>query len=436
MKINENQRIGVHGSMLEAVQDAFALAANEGISHLSIRNEERSGRKILIDNKSTLNFSSCSYLGLELDERLKKGAIDAVEKYGVQYSCSKTYTSVGLYKELEELTSLIFKAHVVIAPSTSLAHVSTFGVIIEDNDAVIIDHQAHASIQNGLKLIRGANVSIEVVRHNNLKALEERIIELSKTNNKIWYCIDGVYSMYGDYAPLKGIERLLNKYEQLHLYCDDAHGMSWTGENGSGYALSQIDLHERMVLVTSLNKSFATGGGIVVSKNKALIDRVKFCGSSMIFSGPIPPPMLGAAVASAKIHLSREMEFLQNQLYERRSFTMNTLKQYNLIAPEITDSPISFVGIGGDDIGIGVGIVKKLIDEGFYLNLSTFPAVPKKNTGLRFTVTNHHSLDDIHNLVQAMAYHINKAWEDFEVPINKVCKAFKLKKGYEGIKLP
>ena len=434
MKLNGNQLDGMHKSMLDAIQNNFELGKKEGLTHLYVENDQINGRMITINNMKALNYSSCSYLGLEIDDRLKKGAIDAIQKYGVQYSCSKTYTSVPLYKELEELTSQMFGGHTLITPSTSLAHVSTFGVIIEDNDAVLIDHQAHASLHNGLRLIKGGNVTVEVVRHNNMEILEERIIELSKTNNKIWYCFDGVYSMYGDYAPFKDIKRLLDKYDQLHLYCDDAHGMSWIGENGSGYAMSQIGLTERMVLVTSLNKSFAAGGGVIVSKDLALIDRVRFCGSSLIFSGPIPPPMLGAAVASAKIHLSKEMPFLQNQLSERRAFTQNLLKQYNLITPEITDSPVFFVGIGGDNIHVGVDIVKCLIREGFYLNISTFPAVPKKNTGLRFTVTNHHTLNDISNLIQAMSYHIDRAWKEHDVPLKKVTRAFKLN-DYKGIKI-
>ena len=42
---------------------------------------------------------------------------------------------------------------------------------------------------------------------------------------------DGIYSMYGDYAPIKELKALSIKYPQLHLYIDDVHGMSWIGKN-------------------------------------------------------------------------------------------------------------------------------------------------------------------------------------------------------------
>src|SRR6185436_14972501 len=119
-----------------------------------------------------------------------------------------------------------------------------------------------------------------------------------------WYMADGVYSMYGDYAPLKDIMQLLYNHEQLHLYVDDAHGMSWAGKNGAGFAKTILPRHERMFLVTSLNKAFAAGGGCLVYPNDDWKRKVRNCGSTMIFSGPVQPPLLGAAIASAQIHLS------------------------------------------------------------------------------------------------------------------------------------
>ena len=71
--------------------------------------------------------------------------------------------------------------------------------------------------------------------------------------------IDGVYSMYGDFAPMQDIVTLLNKYQKLHLYADDAHGMSIAGKNGAGIIYNQAPLHKKMVMATSLNKAFAAG---------------------------------------------------------------------------------------------------------------------------------------------------------------------------------
>ena len=62
--------------------------------------------------------------------------------------------------------------------------------------------------------------------------LESRIKALRNDYKKIWYMADGVYSMQGDFAPIKELYKLADQYEQLHLYIDDIHGMSWAGPNG------------------------------------------------------------------------------------------------------------------------------------------------------------------------------------------------------------
>lgn len=433
MLINDKVKIGAHKAAVDYTDTAFTAAVQKNIIHLYTEDDFLNGRTMTVDNKRAVNFGSCSYLGLETDERLKKGTIDAVNKYGTQLSSSRTYVSLGLYKELEELTSLMFEAPTLVSATTSLAHISNFSIIIEDFDAVIIDHQVHASVQNGIKIISASNVTIEVIRHNNMEWLEDRIIELSKTCRKIWYCADGIYSMYGDGAPMKELHRLMDKYDNFYLYIDDAHGMSWKGKHGRGYALSQYKIHDKMILVTSLCKSFAAAGGLIVSTNKVLMQKIRTCGGSFIFSGPIQPPMLGACVASAKIHLTNELYLLQNELQKRIDITKNLIQQYNLPSPTQNDSPVFFVGCG-ENMEASYKTTKRLLEDGFFVNIATYPAVPKKNSGVRFTVNVHQSIEDIHHLIQSLAHNINKAWNEEQTNQEKVYHAFNMPKELAGIR--
>ena len=64
------------------------------------------------------------------------------------------------------------------------------------------------------------------------KATKEQIHALRGRHRRIWYLTDGIYSMFGHTAPLKQLGVLVDRYEELNLYIDDAHGMSWTGKNG------------------------------------------------------------------------------------------------------------------------------------------------------------------------------------------------------------
>ena len=111
---------------------------------------------------------------------------------------------------------------------------------------------------------------------------------------------DGVYSMFADLAPFDELAALLDRHAQLHLYIDDSHGVGWAGTHGRGPALEALGMHPRLIVAASLNKSFAAAGGAIVFPDPELRRRVRTAGGPMIFSGPIQPPLLGAAIESAR----------------------------------------------------------------------------------------------------------------------------------------
>ncbi len=144
------------------------------------------------------------------------------------------------YEEIEALLDQIFAAHTLVTPSTTLSHFSALPVLIEEEDAVILDHQVHQSVQMAMPQIRLQGTHVEFVRHGRLDLLDSRVRELAESHRKVWYLADGIYSMYGDLAPLKALSWLLTRHEQLQLYIDDAHGMSWCGQRGRGFAAERL----------------------------------------------------------------------------------------------------------------------------------------------------------------------------------------------------
>ena len=128
-------------------------------------------------------------------------------------------------------------------------------IAVKDQDAIILDHQVHWSVQSAAKILKNRSVPIDMVRHNDLNMLEDKIKRYSDQRKKIWYMADGIYSMYGDFAPISDLMALSQKYPQLNFYFDDVHGMSWIGKNGTGYVLSQLgELSENILLFGTLSK--------------------------------------------------------------------------------------------------------------------------------------------------------------------------------------
>ena len=414
----------VRQNSLDLADQVLTQATLAGALHFYTEDEVLNGRQIQIQGRSVINFGSCSYLGLEKDPRTIQGCIAAAQKHGTQFSSSRAYISDGLYMELESLLVRLFNAHCLVMPTTSLGHISALPALINPGDAIILDHQVHASVQTACQINKARGDCVEMIRHNRLDELEDRIKVLRAKHRHIWYCLDGVYSMFGDLAPMPELYQLLDKYPQLHLYIDDAHGFSWSGRNGRGSVLGPYQQHERMVVALSLNKAFAAAGGVLVFPTLEMKRRVRACGGGVIFSGPIQPPMLGAAIASAKIHLSGEIESLQATLQERIQQTRALIEGYNLPDVGNADSPIFYIGVGQPKVGYN--LVKRLMAEGFYVNIGLFPAVPLNKTGIRFTTTVHHTLTDLRGLVNALSYHLPLALAEQDSSLNDVRRIFKL----------
>lgn len=418
-------KITNENTLISTIDENISHGIQNGVLHLTSTNSHYDGKTSVINDQKLLNFSSYSYLGLEQHPELKQACVDAVMKYGTQFGFSRAFISIDLYDELEHLLASIFNAEVVVAPSTTLAHQAAMPVMIGDNDVILIDQQAHASMHFSVKNIRDRGIRVELIRHNSIEKIEERIIALRQKYAKIWYICDGVYSMYGDYAPLIELENLMNKYDQFHLYVDDAHGMSWAGTNGRGYVLSQMNLHPQMILVTSLNKAFSGSGGIIVLPHTEWKRKIRTCGGTLIFSTPIQPPMLGVNVASAKLHLTPELDQLQEKLRSRISFCSTKIKALDL--PEISesDSPIFYLPTSFPKVSYNLS--KRMMKNGFHVTPTLFPAVSMRKAGIRFCVNVNNTESEIEDMLNTMARHYPEAVFEEGIDLSTIYKSFKIK---------
>jgi hypothetical protein len=155
-----------------------------------------------------------------------------------------------------------------------------------------------------------------------------------------------------------------------------------------------------------------------------LARRVRTCGGPLITSGPMQPAALGAAIASAKIHLSAEIKEMQQELHDNIEFANLMLKKYKLPIVSESDAAVFFVGVSLPKMGYNM--IKRMLNRGYYLNLGIFPAVPMKNTGIRFTITRLHSFTQIEEMIAAMAEEFQFALLEEGLSMEQIYKAFKL----------
>ena len=380
------------------------------------------GRTVRLQGEDLVSFSSCSYLGLEHHPHIVEGVIDAVRRYGSQFSSSRGYLCNPLYEEVEAKLSRIFGGHALVTSSTTLGHQVAIPVLVTERDAIVMDHQVHYSVQMAANLARQNGATVEIVRHSQLERATEVVARLARTHRTVWFATDGVFSMYGDLAPLHLLKEILDVAPNVRLYVDDAHGMSWRGQHGRGSFLSRMPMHDRMILATSLNKAFSAGGGCLVFPTVEERRKVLHTGGPMVFSGPVQPPMLGAASASADIHLSDEIVGLQHALADRTALTNELMDELGLPLLVRNSAPIFFVRMGLPRVSFAVA--ERMRADGWFVNVSAYPSVPLKRSGIRFTVTAGHRLSDVEGALRCLAAHVPRVLDEERVTRHELDELF------------
>jgi len=238
--------------------------------------------------------------------------------------------------------------------------------------------------------------------------------------------------MHGDFAPVKELYALADKYEQLHLYLDDIHGMSWTGPHGTGMVMNAVPYyHRKLFLSTGMTKAFGTAGGLLTYPDEEYFKLVKTCGKGFIFSIQLPPAILAATIASCKIHMSDEIIPLQQSLMAKIDYFNKKAEELGLLVIRKERSPVFFIGVGNPNVGYST--VLRMKKAGFFFNLSVFPAVSIKHTGLRITLSNHIQMEDIDELLETLAENLPVVFKENNTSFEQIRKEYQFRTDKERI---
>ena len=188
--------------------------------------EDTEGSEVVIDGRKILMIGSNNYLGLTTDPRVRKAAMDAIERYGTSCTGSRFLNgTLALHKECEQrLANFVGKEAALVFSTGYQTNVGTISCLIGRGDVVVTDKDDHASIVDGCMMALG---DMRRFNHNDMEHLER---VLSKIDDKTgcMIVVDGVYSMGGDLAPLPDMIPICQKYG-ARLMVDDAHSVGVMG---------------------------------------------------------------------------------------------------------------------------------------------------------------------------------------------------------------
>ncbi|MGI8398320.1 aminotransferase class I/II-fold pyridoxal phosphate-dependent enzyme (plasmid) [Agrobacterium deltaense] len=364
----------------------------------------RSGRELV-------DYTRCGYLNLDSHPALLSAAKAVLDEVpSIHFSVARTRLTARPLHELEQqLAQLFDTSSTIVFPTVAAANMGALpllaaGLFTSDQKPLIVfDRFAHVTLQYHIPVLR-EETDVIVVEHNDLQQLED----LCRSGRRVAYVGDGAYSM-GGAAPVKDLRHLQDRYG-LFVYLDDAHGISVAGRNGEGFVRSQIDnLGDNTIIAASLGKGFGASGGLLMLGTPSQDQAIRRYAPTFGFSCAPNMPAVGAALASAKIHATPELGFLQKKL------TDNLGLFDQLIPTETSGSPLPMrlVRIGGEEDAIDAA--EFLLQHGHYVSVVFFPTVARGQAALRMAVTAAHRPNDIRDLATFLqAWSSARALTDIE----------------------
>ncbi|WP_417900498.1 glycine C-acetyltransferase [Bacillus haimaensis] len=370
----------------EYLQEELDQMKEQGTFRKLVPLESDQGSKVVINGKEVIQLSSNNYLGLTSHPRLRKAALEAVEKYGAGTGSVRTIAGTfTMHEELEEkLAKFKHTEAALVFQSGFTTNQGVLSAILSPEDVVISDALNHASIIDGIRLTKSAR---KVYKHVDMEDLERALKESADFRKRL-IVTDGVFSMDGNIAPLDKIVELAEKYDAL-VMVDDAHASGVLGENGRG-TVNHFGLDGRVhIQVGTLSKAVGVLGGYVAS-TRSLIDYLIHKGRPFLFSTSHPPAVTAACDEAIQV-LLEEPELIE-KLWDNAKFFKDGLAKLGFDTGN-SQTPVTPVIVG--DEALSHKFSDKLLEYGVFAQGIAFPTVAKGLARVRTIVTAQHTKEEL-----------------------------------------
>lgn len=332
-----------------------------------------------------INLASNDYLNLTQHPRIKQAVVRSIEENGLGSGGSPMLsgtTSVAQQFEAE-ISRLKGCDRALTFSSGYSANIGIISALLRKTDLAVYDRYAHASLMDG-----SAGTNQAVFRHNDPSSLKF-VLEKAKNKyaNKL-VILDGVYSMDGDIARLPEITEIAHHYGAWVLV-DEAHALGVIGENGLG-TMEHFGMKGKVDIVTgTMSKALGSVGGFVAGSRMMISALEAGCRSYMFSTAPFIPAM-SAALEGLKV-IQEEPE-LRHKLWNNIEYMTTQLRDMGFHLGDAQTAILPL--ILGDNEKVKI-MTAMLNDRGVFVNGVLYPAVPRRQTRVRISLTAGLSQEDM-----------------------------------------
>ena len=349
---------------------------------------------VLQDGREVINMCANNYLGLANDQRVIEAAVRSYQERG--YGLSSVRFICGtqdVHKKLEETISRFLGMEDTILYSSCFdANGGLFETILTAEDAVISDELNHASIIDGVRLCKAKRYRY---KNNDMADLRAQLEAADAAGARIkLIATDGVFSMDGIIADLKGICDLADEFQAL-VMVDDSHAAGFVGSTGRGTA-EYCGVTGRVDIITgTLGKALGGASGGYTSGRKEIVDLLRQRSRPYLFSNTLAPAIAGASIEVFRI-LEQDTSF-RDHLESLTSYYREQLTEAGF---DIIDGVHPIVPIMLYDEKTAAAMAARMMEKGVYVVAFSYPVVPRGKARIRTQVSAAHTKEDIDYIVK------------------------------------
>lgn len=268
-----------------------------------------------------------------------------------------------------------------------------FETITGKEDAIISDELNHASIIDGVRLAKATKYRY---KNNDMNDLESKLKEADANGARQKVIVtDGVFSMDGIIADLKGICDLAEKYGAL-LVVDDSHATGFVGANGKGTP-EYCGVEGRVDIITgTFGKALGGASGGFTSGRREIIDLLRQRSRPYLFSNTLAPMICATTLKVLELITkdgSRRERVMENAKYFRSEMEK---EDFDLAGKDHAIIPVMLY-----DAVLSQRVAESMLKKGIYVTGFFYPVVPKDKARIRTQMSAAHTKEDIDRLVAA-----------------------------------
>ena len=323
--------------------------------------------------------------------RQVQGILDKIKGTGMGgISADNPHAVEQLEKKLADFLGM---EDAILYSSCFDANGGLFETLLGPEDAIISDALNHASIIDGVRLCKAKRFRYA---NNDMQELEARLKEAREAGARhVLIATDGVFSMDGVIANLKGVCDLADKYDAL-VMVDDSHAVGFVGENGRG-SHEYCDVMGRVDIITgTLGKALGGASGGYTAARKEVVEWLRQRSRPYLFSNSLAPAIVAASIKV--LEMVEEGADLRDRLWANaRLFREKmTAAGFTLAGADHAIIPVML----GEAV-VAQNFARELQKEGIYVTGFFYPVVPKGQARIRTQMSAAHTPEQIERAVEA-----------------------------------